>query len=112
MTITTPEPISRPKAVSSGQIVPFTPELDPAIYFSPEEDERSRNPRASVRAADSYAVTDPIEYFLYSVISGAAVVSVLLGILSLPNVDPAKSGRLTTGTSQALESSLLPENRG
>jgi hypothetical protein len=118
MTINTLEPINRPKALHppkallSGRVVPFKPEPDPAIYRSPEDQEESHNSVTHRLTADSYAITDPLEYFFYSVISGAALVSVLIGILSLPSVYPAKSDLLKTGTSQTLESSLAVQNRG
>jgi hypothetical protein len=104
-------PIHPPNAVLSGRVVPFRPDPGPKISRSTEEHEKSHKPSTFRLAADSYAVTDPVEYFFYWVISGAAVVSVLIGILTLPSADPTKSELLKTGRSQALESSVVVQNR-
>ena len=118
MIISTLEPMNQPKArqtpksVLSGRVIPFRPEPDAAIYRSVEGQVNSHSPGTRRSATDSYAVTDPLEYFFYSVISGAAVVSVLIGILSLPSFDPAKSELLKAGTSHAIEYSLVTQNRG
>jgi hypothetical protein len=117
MRITTVESFSRPttshppNAVLTGRVIPFRPELDPDISQILEKNENHRHLCANRLAADAYAMTDPLEYFFYSVISGAAVVSVLIGILTLPGTDPAKSELLKAGTSQAFESSLMVQNR-
>jgi hypothetical protein len=109
--ISRPNAIHPPNAVLSGRVVPFRPEPDRDISRRLEEQERTHKPWAHRLASDSYAMTDPLEYFFYSVISGAAVVSVLIGILTLPSVDAAKSELLKAGTSQGLESSFVVQNR-
>jgi hypothetical protein len=101
-------PQQPPKAVLSAHVVPFRPESDPIIYRGTVAAEEWPKPWKAVQ--DSYPVTDPLEYFLYSVISGAAIVSVLIGILSLPSSGPAKTELSKTGASRAAEYSLVIQN--
>jgi hypothetical protein len=112
MTTSILESIARPKppskAVLSAHIVPFKPKPDPIIYRGTVAAEEWQKPWKHVQ--DSYPVTDPLEYFFYSVISGAAIVSVLIGILSLPSSGPAKTEPSETGASRAAEYSLLIQN--
>jgi hypothetical protein len=109
--INRPKAFRPPKAVSSARVVPFRTEPDPAIYSDSVELEDVCNSWTHVRIADAYAMTDPLEYFFYSVITGAAVISVLIGILSLPSMDPNKSENSKIGRSQVLENSLVIPNR-
>jgi hypothetical protein len=109
--INRPKAFRPPKAVSSARVVPFRTEPDPALYSDSVDLEDVHKSWTHVRIADAYAVTDPLEYFFYSVITGAAVISVLIGILSLPNMDPSKSEISKIGRSQVLETSLVIPNR-
>ena len=109
--INRPKAFRPPKAVSPARVVPFRTEPDPAIYSNSGGFEDIHKSWTHVRTADSYAVTGPLEYFFYSVITGAAVISVLIGILSLPSMGPSKSEISKIGRSQALETSLVIPNR-
>jgi hypothetical protein len=117
MTTITLESINRPKAfrpptaVSSPRVVPFRTEANPATYIDSVELEDIHKSWGYVRTANYYAMTDPLEYFFYSVITGAAVISVLIGILSLPTIGPGKSEISKIGRSRALETSLVIPNR-
>jgi hypothetical protein len=112
MTTSILESTARPKppskAVLSAHIVPFMPKPDRIIYRDTVAAEEWQKPWKHVQ--DSYPVTDPLEYFFYSVISGAAIVSVLIGILSLPSSGPAKTELSKTEASRAAEYSLLIQN--
>jgi hypothetical protein len=70
--------------------------------------------RKSIRlsSADYYSLTDRIEYFLFSLMSGAAIVSVLLWILSLHSLEPRKLGPAGTRPLPHAESPLVTQNRG
>jgi hypothetical protein len=96
------------RAVLSAHVVPFRPESDAIIYRGTAEAEEWRKPWKHFQ--DSYAVTDPLEYFFYSVISGAAILSVLIGILSLPSSGTAKTELSKTEASRAAEYSLVIQN--
>ena len=112
MTTSILESIARPKppskAVLSAHIVPFRPKPDPIIYRDTVAAAERQKPWKHIQ--DSYPVTDPLEYFFYSVISGAAIVSVLIGILSLPSSGPAKTELSKTEASRAAEYSLVIQN--
>jgi hypothetical protein len=103
-----PKPTHSSGAILSAHIVPFRPEPNPVIHPDAVAAEQWQKPWKHVR--DSYPVTDPLEYFFYSVISGAAIVSVLIGILSLPSFGPAKSELSKNGPSRAAEYSLVIQN--
>jgi len=109
--INRPKAFRPPKAVSSALVVPFRTEPDPAFYSNSVELEDVHKSWTHVRTADAYAMTDPLEYFFYSVITGAAVISVLIGILSLPSMGPSKSEISNIGRSQVIETSLEMPNR-
>ena len=70
--------------------------------------------RESIRlsSADYYSLTDRIEYFLFSLMSGAALISVLLWILSLHSLEPRKLGPAGTRPLPRAESPLVTQNRG
>jgi len=70
--------------------------------------------RESIRlsSADYYSLTDRIEYFLFSLMSGAALISVLLWILSLHSLEPRKPGPAGTHPLPHAESPLVTQNRG
>jgi hypothetical protein len=106
--IARPKPTHSSKAVLSAHIVPFRPQPDPIIYRDTVAAEEWQKPWKHVQ--DSYPVTDPLEYFFYSVISGAAIVSVLIGILSLPSSAPVKTELSRTGALRAAENSLVTQN--
>ena len=63
-------------------------------------------------SADYYSLTDRVEYFLFSIMSGAALVSLLLWILSLPSFEPAKSAPSAAPPLPRAESVLVTQNRG
>jgi hypothetical protein len=105
--INRPKAFRPPKAVSSARVVPFRTEPDPALYSDSVDFEDVHKSWTHVRIADAYAVTDPLEYFFYSVITVAAVISVLIGILSLPS----RSEISKIGRSQVIETSLVIPNR-
>jgi hypothetical protein len=62
--------------------------------------------------ADYYSLTDRIEYFVFSLMSGAALVSVLLWILSLHSFEPRKLGPAATCPPPRAETPLVTQNRG
>ena len=66
----------------------------------------------SLPSADYYSLTDRVEYILFSFLSGAALLSVLLWIYSLHNLEPAKSAPTAPSPAPRAESSLLTLNRG
>jgi hypothetical protein len=63
-------------------------------------------------SADYYALTDRVEYFLFSLMSGAALVSVLLWVLSLHSFEPRKFGPAPARPLPRPESPLVTQNRG
>ena len=89
MTTNILESIARPqppsKAVLSAEIVPFRPEPDPIIYCDTAAAEEWQRPWKHVQ--DAYPVTDPLEYFFYSVISGAAIAALDENSRSQINLD-------------------------
>jgi hypothetical protein len=57
-------------------------------------------------SANYYSLTDRVEYFLFSFLSGAALLSVLLWIFSLHNFEPAKAAPSAPSPAPRAESSL------
>jgi hypothetical protein len=63
-------------------------------------------------STDYYSLTDRVEYFLFYLTSGAALLSVLLWILSLHALEPRKLGPAATRPLPHAESPLVTQNRG
>ena len=104
------------RAGSTGRRALFRPSLDD---ISEARSDREANAEQKVSqeiirppSADYYSLTDRVEYFLFSLMSGAALVSVLLWILSVHNLEPAKSAPSAARPLPRAESVLVTQNRG
>jgi hypothetical protein len=101
---------------STVRQVPFRPLFDDISEIRPNREASvgHKGCREIIRlpSADYYSLTDRVEFFLFSSMSGAALVSLLLWILSLCHFEPTKSVPSVARPLPREESALLMQNRG